>query len=127
MEMEWTVAEGSQLSVVLPGESFLLEMLVLTVECKAGFLTTPGTEGGRAGEEPESTLLRGRRERPRPRLGVDTVRSPSVLGFAGNRLRQQEQQSREEEQVFQKPSSEGRERVCVGGEVTGIKPSLVHA
>lgn len=52
MEMKWTVAEASQLSVVLPGESFLLEMLVLTVECKAGFLTTPGTEGGRAGEEP---------------------------------------------------------------------------
>lgn len=38
---------------------------------------------------------------PRLRLRVDTVRSPSVLGFAGNLLRQQEQQGREEEQVFQ--------------------------
>lgn len=52
------------MSVVLPGESFLLEMLVLTVECKAGFLTAPGTEGGRPERSRQSTLLRGRRERP---------------------------------------------------------------
>lgn len=119
MEVKWTVAEASQLSVVLPGESSLLEMLVLTVECKAGFLTTPGTEGGQVGRGPESTPGRPTTETQRghcPESVCPGLRwEPSVP--TGARVGRKSRC----------PGSLHPRGVSVGGGgVTGIKTSLVQ-